>query len=334
MKILFGGKKNFYKGNMHCHSNLSDGKLTPEELKDYYKSKGYSILAITDHEHINNNSYLDDEDFLTITSCEIAIKEFPQESTLKNLDMKVCHLNLYAKEQDNDYNVCYNEVYDHFSAKERRADLKRPKTDFERVYGVDGINDIIKTANENGFFVAYNHPRWSLENYGDYGGYEGLWGVEIFNTSCNVGGMYEYDINVVDDFLRDGKRVFASSGDDNHNRDDDSFGSFVMVNSNNLQYGEIINSLLNGDFYTSTGPEIYEISVEDMRVIVKCSDAKKINLSTRGRRIASVSAKNDKIINEATFDLKETDGYFRISVLDSVGKRADSQSYFLEDFIK
>lgn len=334
MKILFGGKGNLYKTNMHCHSTLSDGKKTPEELKDYYKSKGYSILAITDHEHLNNNSYLDDEDFLTITSCEIAIKQFPEQSTLKNQEMKVCHLNLYAKEQSNDYNACYNEVYDHFSKKERRVNFKRPQKDFEREYSADGINKIIKTANENGFFVCYNHPRWSLENYGEYGKYEGLWGVEVFNTSCNVGGMYEYDINVVDDFLRDGKRVFASSGDDNHNNKNDSFGTFVMVNTDQLKYENVINALLCGDFYTSTGPEIYEITLDGLDVSVKCSDACRVNVTTRGRRRAAVIANDGKFINEATFKLNENDGYFRVSVVDEKGRIADSQSFFLEDYKK
>ena len=36
-RILLGKGKNFYKANMHCHSNLSDGKLTPHELKEFYK---------------------------------------------------------------------------------------------------------------------------------------------------------------------------------------------------------------------------------------------------------------------------------------------------------
>ena len=39
-----------YKANLHCHSNLSDGRLTPEELVRAYREQGYSILAITDHE--------------------------------------------------------------------------------------------------------------------------------------------------------------------------------------------------------------------------------------------------------------------------------------------
>ena len=88
-KVLLTSNKAFYKGNMHCHSTFSDGNMTPEELKEHYKKNGYSFLAITDHEHINNNSYLDDEEFITITSCELAIKEFPEQSTLKNQKMRV-----------------------------------------------------------------------------------------------------------------------------------------------------------------------------------------------------------------------------------------------------
>ncbi len=332
-KVLFGEKKNFYKANMHCHSSLSDGRLTPEQLKDLYKSKGYSILAITDHEHLNNNSYLDDSDFLTITSCEVAIKEFQNESTLKNFNMKVCHLNFYAKEQNNVYNFFYNSSYDHFSDVERRPFFKKPEKDVERTYGGEGINKLIKLANDNGFFVAYNHPRWSLENYREYSKYEGLWGVEVYNSSCNIGGLYEYDINVYDDMLRDGKRLFASSGDDNHNRVDDSCGTFVMVNADCLEYSEVINALLNGDFYTSTGPEINEISIEDGKVEINCSNAKRISYSTMGRRSKSVNANKNEFLNSAVFEIKDTDGYFRISVLDEFGNCADSQAYFLDDII-
>ena len=331
MKILLDKNKNFYKGNMHCHSTLSDGTFTPEELKKMYKEKGYSFLAITDHEHVNNNSYLDDEEFITITSAEYAIKEFPKESTLVNMNMKVCHLNIYAKKQDNDYSVCYNSVLDHYSKGDRRESIKKDETDYERIYGKEGINDLVKRINEAGFFVAYNHPRWSLENYRDYGGYEGLWGVEIFNTSCNRGGIYEYNINVLDDFLRDGKRVFATSGDDNHNgRIDDSFGTFVMVNTESLSYDNIINALMEGDFYTSTGPTIEELYADKDKIYIKCSPASKITLSTKGRRSASFDMK-DLPLTEAVFEIKEKDEYVRIDVIDEKGRRANTQGYFINE---
>lgn len=334
-KILLDKSKNFYKGNMHCHSSLSDGYFSPEELKEMYKSRGYSFLAITDHEHINNNSYLDDEDFITLTSAEFAIKEFPDQSTLKNFNMKVCHLNFYAKEQNNDYTFCYNSVADHFSKPERKHLINRPDEDQVRIYGHEGISKLIREANKHGFFVCYNHPRWSLENYADYCGYEGLWGVEIYNHGCCVGGLYDYDINVYDDLLRDGKRLFASCGDDNHNGREEtrmlqSFGASVYVNAESLSYENIVNGLLKGDFYSTMGPEIYSLYVEDGYVHIECSDAKRICYSTRGRRTKAVNA-GDGYVNSAVFEIKDTDGYFRIDVIDDKGNRANTQAYFVDE---
>ena len=265
-KVLFGAKKNFYKANLHCHSNLSDGTFSPEELKKFYKKKGYSILAITDHEVLINHSDLDDKDFLTITSSELAIKEDPNLSTSKKFNMKTCHLNIYAKEQSNDYNPCYSSVYDRYCKKSDIV-LNVPQVELNREYNPDSINALIKTANDNGFFVSYNHPVWSLENYKQYSKYEGIWGVEVFNTACSLAGRFEYNINVLRDFLSDGKRVFVTSGDDNHSKRN-QFGTCVMVNADELKYNLVIDSLLNGDFYTSTGPEIFEISVDENKVFI------------------------------------------------------------------
>ncbi len=49
-KNLFPVTGQFYKANPHCHSTVSDGANTPEEMKAYYRSHGYQILALTDHE--------------------------------------------------------------------------------------------------------------------------------------------------------------------------------------------------------------------------------------------------------------------------------------------
>ena len=42
MKYLIDPAKKQYKANLHCHSVLSDGHCTPEELKAMYKAHGYS----------------------------------------------------------------------------------------------------------------------------------------------------------------------------------------------------------------------------------------------------------------------------------------------------
>ena len=54
-KYLLPQNANSYKANMHCHSTLSDGAQTPEELKEAYKAEGYSVLAITDHDSMKNS---------------------------------------------------------------------------------------------------------------------------------------------------------------------------------------------------------------------------------------------------------------------------------------
>ncbi len=332
MRALVDENKPFYKANLHCHSTNSDGVLTPEELKQAYKSRGYSVLAITDHEHILDNSYLNDEDFLTVTSCELAIKEFPKESTLKNYGMKVCHLNLYALEPDNTITPCYNSVYDHFSNPDIE-DKIHFEGEYERVYGTDGINDIIKTANEKGFIVSYNHPTWSLENATDYLGYEGLFAVEIYNHNCEVVGIPSYCQNVFDDILRSGKDIFCTMCDDAHSKYEadtpkcDMFGGWVMINAEKLTYKSIMTALQKGDFYASQGPEIKSLTLDGDTVRVKSSEVVEIALSTAGRRSEKKLAEKGGAITEAEFKLSKSDGYFRITLRDKNGKYANSRGY-------
>ena len=52
MKIIIDQSKKQYKANLHCHTTLSDGNWTPEQVKEEYKKRGYSVIAITDNEHL------------------------------------------------------------------------------------------------------------------------------------------------------------------------------------------------------------------------------------------------------------------------------------------
>src|SRR5262249_48105976 len=39
----------FQKGNIHTHTNFSDGDRPPQEVYAWYRDRGYNFLAITDH---------------------------------------------------------------------------------------------------------------------------------------------------------------------------------------------------------------------------------------------------------------------------------------------
>lgn len=327
-KILLSSQKNYYKMNTHCHSTNSDGKLTVEEIKALYKNNGYSIVAFTDHEHLIDNSFLNDENFLAITACEIAIKEYENISTLVKQDMKVCHLNFFAKEPGNIDTPCYNSVYDHFGTKEIRDKAVHSCGEYKRVYSGEGISEIIKIASEKGFLVAYNHPCWSLENATDYLGYKGLWAVEIYNNSCVQDGIYDYDINVYDDFLRSGQALACIAGDDNHTLTQ-TCGGYIMVNSERLDYKSVIDALENHNFYASTGPVIKELYIEDGKAYLTFEKGAAAYLSTRGRRTEKYKAENSDSENTAVFNILPQDGYIRFTVKDSEGNFANTNAYFI-----
>ena len=45
----FSAPGRFWKGNIHTHSNASDGVRSPEAVCATYREAGYDFLALTDH---------------------------------------------------------------------------------------------------------------------------------------------------------------------------------------------------------------------------------------------------------------------------------------------
>ncbi len=329
-KILLDDSKNYYKTNMHCHSTFSDGNMTTADLKKHYAEKGYSAVVFSDHEHLIDNSYLTDNNFLAVTACEVAVKEFKEISALEKRDMKVAHFNFIAKEPSNIDTPCYNSVYDHYIKDFYRSKIVHSCGEYAREYSAEGINDIIREANEKGFLVQYNHPRWSLENACDYLKYEGLWAVEIYNHSANLWGIYEYDINTYDDFLRSGQRIACTMGDDNHEISY-TCGGYTMVNAAELNYTSFIEALEKHNFYSSNGPEIKGLFVENGMAHLKFRGGEYAVMSTKGRRTERTMAKSPDGVNEVSFKILECDGYVRFDVVDKYGRRANTNAYFVDE---
>ncbi len=332
-KYLLTSEKNFYKANLHCHSTNSDGRFTPEHLKKIYTENGYNIIAFTDHEHLIEHSDLNDKNFLALTACEVAVKEFASLSTLKALDMKVAHFNFYAKDAKNIDTPCYNSVYDHYVNDEIKDSIVHSCGEYQRSYTKEGINDMISKANNAGFLVTYNHPRWSLENACDYLKYDNLWAVEIYNNSTAISGLYEYDINAYDDFLRNGQKMACTACDDNHNGKDDSFGGFVMINSSELTYPSIIDAMEKHNLYACAGkgaPQITELYIEANKAHLTCKNALYSAISTKGRRSERVDINGD---GEAIFDVYENDGYVRFDAVAPDGSHSNTCAYFINDIL-
>ena len=332
-KHLFPQVDHFYKANLHTHSTISDGKLTPEEVKEAYKALGYQILCLTDHNTIVNHSDMNEPDFLMLTGIEININA----PGMNMIGGKTYHMILIAKEPDNLW--CPAKLRRSFPINEE-YERKTQYGNLELQYSPDSINNMIAKANEKGFLVMYNHPTWSCQTYEDYAPLKGLWGMELRNTECCMLGNDENNFRVYRDLLNLGNQVYPLGTDDMHYRR--SLGkSWIMVGASELSYGSVIEALENGDFYMSCGPEIRNLWIEDGKLKITCSDAKRINLETHGRIARNVVANSDNWLREAEIDLTDfidkikgnPSAYIRLTVTAPDGTYAATRAYYLNEFL-
>ena len=332
-KYLLPNEGRFYKANLHCHTNISDGELTPVEVKKLYKNHGYSVIAYTDHEVFIPHNELTDEDFIALSGVEVQFNgsnKYPGNSVEKK-----CHLCLIAGSPDTVKQPCYGEKYAYIGNGKNECKNVIPDEEsspYERVYSPEGISELMHVARDKGFFITYNHPTWSLEDYEQYTKYEGMHAVEIYNRGTELLGYQGYVPNIYDDILRTGKEVFASAGDDNHEgREPYCFGGFVMIKADELKYETVMESLFAGNYYSSMGPEIYELYIEDDEIHISCSDAAMIALTTDRRVSASVRSDGGEPVREAVFKLNRACKYFRITLRDEKGKYANTNAYFIKN---
>ena len=100
---------NFYKANLHCHTVISDGKATPEQVKEIYKRNGYSVVAFTDHNVQVPHPELRDDGFLPLVGTEYNLNAPGYPGKIR--DVSTCHLCFIAARDDIPYQVCYIDSY-------------------------------------------------------------------------------------------------------------------------------------------------------------------------------------------------------------------------------
>ena len=320
----------FYKVNMHCHTTLSDGKQTPEEVKKQYMDHGYSAVAFTDHEILFDQRDLCDENFVALHGYETAIKSRPNEHTA--LFQPVYHFNMIAKKQDNLTMVRFFKNNPSFPGKDQAwADLhaRYSSTIDHYEYNIDWINDYTKAVKEAGFLINYNHPQWSLQDCRDFIGLQHLHSLELINGGCiphndNTALHYEQ-------MLRSGMKVCPTGGDDNHS-EHGCFAGWTMIKAPSLTYDALISAYEQGHCYASEGPEILSLVLQNEKIKIKTSPASQIVLFSEGRYVDRRKAVSELIIEtEFAYRPEAFGSFFRIEVRDAHGCKAFSNAYYTKD---
>ena len=328
---------NWYRANLHSHSTLSDGKWTPERLRDEYRRAGYSILAITDHNVLADHSDLNLPDFLLLTSTEYDIMDvdhpLPMLGSAANPTLvrylNTIHLNLFSKTPHPADRPARRSIWGvHHNCFDGTEEEKARFSAYSR----DAVNEVIRQANEAGFLVQYNHPNWSRNVREDWLALRGVWSLEILNYATEMLTGGEYCPYVYDDMLSYvDPGLFCSMGDDNHNRDDSdrqSFGGSTFIAAPELTYDAVIRAMERGDFYCASGrenpPRILGLWREDDVVEIECTPATNIFFVGEGRRYGVLRGDD---LTHGTFKLDPNDTWFRLAVRDRFGNTAHTHAY-------
>lgn len=342
-KYLLPNDQNCYKANLHCHTVFSDGKYTPQEVKQAYMEQGYSIIAYTDHDLFVPHNELSDENFLALNGFEGAFDEpkTPQKPTWR--ENKNCHVGYIALDKSIDKNpICYKSRFDSKLPSEyKKYALPEKEAGFQRIHTIECISEANRIAHENGFFCIMNHPCWSLEEYPDYMGITNFDAFEMTNYgslsyvgSADIHYAYlEPNQRIMDDILKSGRNIYCVNADDNHG-DLCRFGGFIYIYSKDLTYENVANSLKNGVFYASEGPKINSLWIENNTVYVECDNARSINFTTGARHAKRVINEDKTSVSSGKFTIREDDMYVRVTITDFNGKSAYTNAFYVEDIFE
>ena len=290
------------KGNLHAHSSVSDGELSPQKLFDEYHKRGYDFFSLTDH---NTYTQYEHEGLVLIPGFEL---------TCYIHDKRV-HLNVLQKGEKS--------LYEHG----QRFILETH----------DQTMAFIKHAQDD-YLIMLNHPDWSLLQYRDVEAMDCFFGMEVFNYGSEWQDRVGDSSHFWDAALMDGKRWWGIATDDNHNQytlspgwpfehaESDSFGGWVMVKAENRSAEAITEALERGSFYATSGPEIYDFSVHDGVVHVRCSPVSRIIFKGERRNYVRRIGSS---LTEFTSELRGNKEYVRVECIDAQGKVAYSNPIYL-----
>ena len=299
----FDQAQQFFRGNLHGHSNHSDGMTSPAAVVEAYASLGYDFTCISDHlwkkTWFSADTVLDTEDlnrdgFITIPSAEI-------------------HCLGKAYDQDGLWHIVANGL----------------PVDFAPADEQETGPQLVQRAIDAGAYVTIAHPEWYSMTTEEARSVAHAHGVEVYNHSCAISSNRGSGIAIADTLLNDGHRLSFTATDDSHFQPLDHGGGWVMVAADDLTPEAIIAALKTGRHYSTTGPVINFMALEDDTLIVDCSAAESIIVSAQGHLALHKTGPN---ITYAEFDMAGLKSpYFRVTIMDRAGGMAWSNPYFFDD---
>lgn len=281
------------KGNLHCHSNRSDGTQTPTEVARAYADRGYDFLAISDHYEQRWGWTLTEPgdvetDLVLLRSAELSSAHWVDPFPTSDPDV---------------YWVTAVGLPEKFDA--RPPDC-----------------DPIEAAHRLGAFVGLLHPQLSRLPPERATNLPHVHAVEIYDYSSVWYDDRPDGWPTCEAMLAAGRTVTGFASDDNHFLEPwDGFGGWIQLRSQ-PEPGAIVEALKNGHYYSTQGPLIHEIETSGNQMVVTADPARAfLAQGADWRHTQQQWASTTR--TTATFDVARFAGsYVRFTVIDETGRRA------------
>lgn len=289
----------WYKGNTHTHSLWSDGNDFPEMIMDWYKSKGYDFISLSDHNILANG-----EKWVTIPAHPFRQKRFREyvekygndwvnyktdSAGLISVRLKMlAEYRSLFEEKEKFLIMQAEEISDQYQSKPIHIgainikELVKPQGGKSVAEVMQkNLNEVYAQRDRTGelMFAHINHPnfQWAIkvEDMMQLKGerffevYNGHPHVHNYGDSTTIGMEELWDRLLIHYITESRDLIYGLATDDAHHYLEFKVGNsnpgrgWIMVRAAELTPAALITAMESGDFYSTTGVELQELEFEN-----------------------------------------------------------------------
>ncbi|MEX2235785.1 MAG: histidinol-phosphatase [Cyclobacteriaceae bacterium] len=337
--------RKWYKGNLHTHSYWSDGDEFPEMVMDWYKTRDYDFVALTDH-----NILAEGEKWITVRKGRIYEDAFQkyldkygeQWVTYKNDTGRIqVKLKTYAEyktmfEDEGFLIIQSEEISDKFDGKPVHMNATNLKTLITPQGGESvtqvmqrNVDAVLQQRESTGIpmFPHLNHPNFhyavTIQDIIDLRGerffevYNGHPQVHNYGDSTRPGTEYMWDMINIAYHRKNQPFLYGLATDDSHNYH--LFGGeysnagrgWVMVLADSLSPASLIQAMEAGNFYATTGVILDEVKIALDALHVKVNEEPGVKYEIRfiGATAQDQNTRVLKSVNATNASIELLDSY-------------------------
>ncbi|MBT3244970.1 MAG: histidinol-phosphatase [Bacteroidetes bacterium] len=305
-----GPKKQFWKGNMHTHSFWSDGNTFPEEVAYWFKKNGYNFLLVTDHNILQEGEKWINAD--RNKSIRETYDKYLEHFGGVGLDTKTendqLHVRLRTlKEYRSEFEVPGEFLLlsgEEISDASEKKPVHLNGVDISTLVHPAGGETVKECLRNNVLAIEKalakdGHPNWIIVNHPNFGwamtaediAASGAWFFEVYNGHPSVNNYGNEDNPGTEEIWDQVNKIRAEKGqdllygvanDDVHHYHEFRIGranpgrGWSMIRAESLDSESLYKSMMEGDYYFSTGVELKDFNVSSRKYVVSLIPAPEV----------------------------------------------------------